>query len=535
MKEHIKKPQETKTTQGEDILKQRISVLETIALDVAQLLDLNKVLQSSLEKVIKVMGLDAGGIYLFDVQKNELNLLAHQGLNPDFIKKAAKVHLNQFPKWRKVRFGSIMITKDFSRDSEVSIEGTRQDGLLGFASIPLKARKRLLGYLNVAYRKDQVFDKKDVHFLSIVGNQIGIAIDNARLYQEIKESEEKYRTLIENPQEGVIILKNWSFLFFNLGFLKLIGYRESELLKKEFTSLVSHDHIQNFLDFQLTILNKQNENPSPIEISLISKSKKKIEVEVTGTPIIYKREKAVQYVLRDVTEKKRLEEQLIRSEKLALAGQVLAGITHEIRNPLASMYLSAQNLASYLKPNSIEEIEVQNILKAGQKINQLLERFLNFTRPEKPVFVHSNLNHLLDDAISLVSPQIQKKKINIHRVYSKNLPTLSLSAEQIGQVFVNILLNGIQAIEKKGTISIKTKHQREKGQIKVEIKDTGKGISPEVQKNIFDAFFSTKKKGIGLGLAVTARILEKFGITFSIDSKIGKGTTFHLTFPTKTQ
>jgi len=529
MRLFMKKTGKKRTKSREEVLKQRISVLETIALEVAQSLELDFVIKSAYEKVTELLEIDGGGIYVHNEDKNVVEMVVHKGLPVKFLEKVRKVPPDQFKKWGGQKIGDVKVTTYY--DSAPAVQGTGGLGFYGVAIIPLKAKKNILGYLNVGYRKERAFSEDDIHFLSIVGNQIGTAIENARLYKEMKESEEKYRNLIENSQEGVIILRNNCLVFFNSGFIKLSGYSESELLKIDFPDIVTENQRQKFYDFQKSLTKKSSTQPAVIEITLITKNEKTIDAEITGASINYNSVLCHQYILRDVTEKKKLEDQLIRSEKLALAEQILTGIAHEIKNPLASMCLSAQNLTTYSRVNETAVAEIQNIMNAGQKINRHLEQFLNFARPEKPIFAPCNIHQLLDEAVSLVLPHIRETDVLLQKHYADNSPHVLLNAEQIVQVFVNILLNAVQAIEKQGKILIETRYIRKKQHINVEIKDTGKGMTPDVRKKIFDPFFSTKKKGTGMGLSVTAKILEKYGIDINVESNPGTGTLFSMFFP----
>lgn len=229
-----------------------------------------------------------------------------------------------------------------------------------------------------------------------------------------------------------------------------------------------------------------------------------------------------------------------RADRLASLGTLIAGLAHEIRNPLVSIKTFTQ-----LLPERMDDEEFRNYfltVASGEidRLTTLINELLGFAKPTEPNLKGENVNSIIDKMEFLISTEAKKKNIVITKNYSPNLPPVMADAEQIKQVLLNILLNGMQAIEgEKGQVWIETRVARvarESGIepfVQIEIRDNGVGISKENLDHIFDPFFTTRPEGSGLGLAITYQIVHEHGGFIDVESEIGKGTSFRVNFPLK--
>ncbi|MCK9294755.1 MAG: ATP-binding protein [Desulfobulbaceae bacterium] len=240
-----------------------------------------------------------------------------------------------------------------------------------------------------------------------------------------------------------------------------------------------------------------------------------------------------------------LKDQCLRmqqTERLAVVGELAAGLAHEVKNPLAGIKVSIEVLANEL-PLEQEDREVfLRIINEIYRIETLLKSLLSYARPPEPETAPLDLHQLLDTTIksagySLINPANTAKlikEIEIVKKFSPELPPVIADRGQIQQVFLNLMLNAIDAIPAKGTITITT--QKESNHtVQISITDTGKGMSPENMNKIFNPFFTTKPKGTGLGLAICKRLIELHNGTIHVSSTPGEGTTFYITIPEKPQ
>jgi signal transduction histidine kinase len=234
--------------------------------------------------------------------------------------------------------------------------------------------------------------------------------------------------------------------------------------------------------------------------------------------------------MRDVTEQKRQEKEDERLGRLAALGELSAVIAHEIRNPLSGVGISAQALSRALHPGDFHESNLKNILKGIRKVDDVIKGLLDFATPKDPILTPTSVNMVIEDALFFSVPQAYEGDIVIEKYLARRLPTVLLDPEQIKRVFINIILNALQAMRPGGVLRLRTS-KTPQGQVVVRIADTGTGVPPAHLKRIFDPFFTTKSQGAGLGLSISRTILEKHHASITCDSREGQGTTFTIVFP----
>ena len=254
--------------------------------------------------------------------------------------------------------------------------------------------------------------------------------------------------------------------------------------------------------------------------------------------------------IRDITRRKRMEELMVRVDKLASLGELSAGIAHEIRNPLAGIKTSVQVLAKRWMTGS-EKVLIDGVLCEIDRLNKIIADLLNFSRPTSPLLTPVDISVALEKSLDLVSEKIKKSGIQLIREYEQNLSHVIIDKLQIQQVFLNLLLNAIKAMPGGGNLTISRKMIRDRSKIKEKIpaintlefahekrfveitfKDTGHGIEKENLSKAFDPFYTTDPSGTGLGLSIVHKLLEKNNSYIHIESIKGKGTSVTLFFPT---
>jgi PAS domain S-box-containing protein len=243
------------------------------------------------------------------------------------------------------------------------------------------------------------------------------------------------------------------------------------------------------------------------------------------------------HVIRDMTEKKKVEEALQRTEQLKLVGEWSAELAHEIKNPLAGIKGSMDVLLQ--EPNIAEEDKAL-IRKAADEIRRielLIKSLLNFAKPPQLQLLQTDINDLLDKTLSfsLNHPSLAggaSRPIKIIKDFDQNLPETLADPMQLQQVFLNLMLNAVEAMPDGGALAVKTSYDEEMQAVNIAIADTGKGIENSMLDQIFQPFFTTKRKGSGLGLAVTRRLIEEHGGDVYVESTPEKGTVFNISLRT---
>jgi two-component system NtrC family sensor kinase len=230
-------------------------------------------------------------------------------------------------------------------------------------------------------------------------------------------------------------------------------------------------------------------------------------------------------------QKARYDHLAIHTEKMSALGRMAAGIAHEINNPLAGILLFSSNLSKKVPEKSPLKEGLDIIMRETVRCKTIIQELLEFSRDREPQKEMVNPNMILEKALKILENEFHLHHIKIEKHLSADLQETMLDENQMEQVFVNLLLNAVQAIEEKGVITVTSRMDQNRGKALIEIEDTGGGIPPENMEKIFDPFFSTKPKGTGLGLAVSYAIVKNHGGNITAFSKAAEGARFMLEFP----
>lgn len=234
-------------------------------------------------------------------------------------------------------------------------------------------------------------------------------------------------------------------------------------------------------------------------------------------------------MMQDLSQVKQLEKDLRRSERLAALGKMAAGVAHELRNPLSSIKGLALLLQSKFSDDNQERKTADILVQEVERLNRSISELLDFARPQALQKVSVDIQKLLNKAISLLSIDAEASGVQIVTVLQGSFPMVQADEDKLNQVFLNLFLNGIQAMEFGGTLTVSTVKNNHR--IKVIVMDTGSGIDPENLGRVFDPYFTTKPDGTGLGMSMSAKIIEEHGGTITIKSEVGKGSSVTVEIP----
>ncbi len=232
---------------------------------------------------------------------------------------------------------------------------------------------------------------------------------------------------------------------------------------------------------------------------------------------------------------KQAREEAVRSEKMASVGLLAAGTAHEIGTPRASVMGYAEILASELEHDPTQADYLKRIMDGCNRIDRIVRGLLDYARPRAPSREQVDAGALLLDTVELLQHQGQLKKCTVETVVESALPLVTLDPYQLQQVFINLMMNGADAMESGGVMVTSATHNPVEDVVRIDIRDTGSGIKTENLSRIFDPFFTTKDpgRGTGLGLAIAARIMESFGGRILVESRPGEGSCFSLVLPVR--
>jgi nitrogen-specific signal transduction histidine kinase len=400
--------------------------------------------------------------------------------------------------------------------------------------IPFLRQGTLLGAVLLRHpHEPDAFTLGDMQLLEFLAGQTGLALENMYLRKAISDGRRKFKTLFDVVDvDGIEEQLYVHDLDYNLLIANTSKLRSHHLTPEQIAGQRCYQAFHH----------RDTPCPGcPARETFKTKKSAAVEVSFSESEKIFKTYTypltgkaghllGVVHYMRDVTEQKHVERENERMGRLAALGELSAVIAHEIRNPLSGVGISAQALSRSIHPGDFHESNLKNILKGIRKVDDVIKGLLDFANPKEPIFTHCSVNKVIEDALFFSAPQAQESQITIEKSLGKNLPLVFLDQEQIRRVFINIILNALQAMYPGGVLRIRTARGTVR-RVMVRISDTGTGIPPVILKRIFDPFFTTKSQGAGLGLSISRTILEKHHATITCDSQEGEGTIFTILFP----
>ena len=366
----------------------------------------------------------------------------------------------------------------------------------------------------------------------------GLMLEKVRLQRELIETKNFLESIVEKAGDAISVVDlEGEVLYWNEGAEKIYGYKKEEVLGKKLSLFLyprdeqSRGEEEKLIEKWMMQVREGKVVPN-VEVKRQTKEGKEIIVSMTISPLRDAEGKIIgaSRICKDITHLKKAEERLILAERLSSLGELTAGVAHELRNPLAGIKINTQILSRKKDLPEMEKKLLSSTQEGIEKIQKIVDDMLHFAKPKASHFKEEEINEVVEESLAIL--QTKLKKGNITSVFERGqgLLRLRIDIHQIQQVLINLMLNSIQAMEKGGTLTIRTFPENEGG-VGVELKDTGVGIPKSYLKKIFDPFFTTKSEGTGLGLSISLKILEKHRASIDAHSEEGKGSTFTIHFP----
>jgi len=349
----------------------------------------------------------------------------------------------------------------------------------------------------------------------------------------VKNIDETLKNIFLNIKEYALYAINLegNITYYGMGSEDMFGWKRDEIIFKHISSLHTYDDIAYKLPFMLEQV--KNFGRHELESYFINKDGYTFPVSLTVTKFMDSSGKMAGYIFmaKDITEKRKLEYQIFQSEKLAAVGQLVAGIAHEINNPV--FVISGRSELMLLNKSLTKGMraDLKIINSQVEQIRKLVNRFLTFTRKTPPNQEELDINTVVKCVLPLLAyHKLPSYDIKITRVFAKGLPKIKGDIHQLQEVFLNLLINAYQAMPNGGTLTIKTFRTADNF-VQIEINDTGCGIPADALKQLFMPFYSTKKEGTGLGLSICYNIIKNHNGSITVESQMDKGTTFIIKLP----
>jgi two-component system NtrC family sensor kinase len=427
------------------------------------------------------------------------------------------------------------------------VEKSLQIAPRSFLCAPLLAGEQPIGAVEMINKRGGSFTEYDQELLSLLATSMGDAIHSKRLIQQLKvvnidlqanqaellNSRNTLRALFDNiPASIYIVDRAYTLRAINWSRAQRAQTRPNQLVTR-----CCYEALFRRMDpcpgcrVAETLTHGESTRRSSRRKEI---GGEELEWEIGTYPIFDENGQVHQAIVleEDMTERIRLEASLAQSEKLAAVGQLAAGVAHEINNPLTAVIANAQLLQRSLPPDSDLQESIDLIVIAGGRAAQVVRNLLDFARKEQYRFEPTDVNETIRKALGLVQHEILSRSITLTFKPEERLPRLLASGDHLQGVWLNLLLNALDAFEgAPGQITVLTRQQE--GAIHVVFADNGKGIPEEYLPRIFEPFFTTKSpgRGTGLGLSVCHQIVRQHGGVILVESKPGKGTTFTVVLP----
>ncbi|PLX97651.1 MAG: hypothetical protein C0622_12600 [Desulfuromonas sp.] len=375
--------------------------------------------------------------------------------------------------------------------------------------------------------------KNEFKLLADSFNRMGHSLEQER--KNLVSMHRLYRTLFESAGEAICILSAeeenlGQIISVNQAACNMYGFELQELLSMNCMDLTAEESAEQFKEMIGKILAGEWVSRS---VSRTRKDGSSFPAEISAGPLELDGRRYILSLARDITERQQAHKELLRANQLSIAGQMAVGLGHEIKNPLAGIKATLEVLGEDLELDDYDRSMFERARGEVARMEKLLKSLLNYARPPQPHFDRVDINLLLEQTLKNVELTAAKSaglKVTFTRFLAVDLPQVDVDSAQLQQVFLNILINALDALEdKEGRIGVMTNVSL-KGVV-IEISDTGKGMDEATLAGIFNPFFTTKSKGTGLGLSICQRLIEQHGGSIEAESQVGKGTIFRIRLP----
>jgi PAS domain S-box-containing protein len=497
----------------------------------ASSLSLDQMLKEMIYSLNRFFKFEVFGIALIDGKK----LVLHPSFIGHSIKEVEKLELclgKGVTGWVAEK-GEPLLVNDVRNDPRYVVfdESIRSE-----VCVPLKVGQQVIGVIDAQSRALNTFSEDGLRLLKIAGGQIATVIENIRLRDEIKQSEERYRTVVESALDGVCAFgADYRLKFINRRFADILGFAREELINTDAREFLDEEGRKVVADREERRRRGITLSPS-FESTIFGKGGRMRNVEISARTIKDSREDmSTIAILKDITEKKKMEEELFRAEKLSAIAEMASGVAHDFNNALAAILGNTQLLLYTAQDQETKET-LRTIAKVAQDSAHTVRRLQDFTKKRGPQQLSSvDVNSVIKDSIEITKPkwkdEAQSKGVTIEIVSTfEEIPPVSGNDSEMRGVLTNMILNAIEAMPEGGKIEISTSKKR--GGVIIQISDTGVGIAEEAKKKIFEPFYTTKPfTNTGLGLSMSYGIIKRFGGEIEVVSELGYGTTFTIILP----
>lgn len=358
---------------------------------------------------------------------------------------------------------------------------------------------------------------------------IRYALERTTYLKALRANEKKYRSIFELSKDAVFIAdKALYFVDANAATSELLGYNIEELKSTSVQALMPDEADRKLLE---KILYEDGE-VNDLELELLTKSgERKICIFTLTAPVDATGQVNYQGLIHDITNLRRAEKANLMVEKLGAAGRLVRTLAHEVRNPLNNINMSVEQLISEPAVNEEASLFLDIIQRNSKRIGDLITELLDSSRPTELTFERCTLQAIMDESVTEALDRITLQHINVQIRYANEPCFLLANKEKLKIAFLNIIINGVEAMTNSGSGVLEIDIETADSLHTVIIKDNGCGIPEENISRLFEPYYTSKRNGMGLGLAATLNILQSHKAQIDVTSVVSAGTTFTISFP----
>ena len=509
-----------------------LAAINSVAVAIGRFSSLQEMLEYALDRVLDVVQTEAGGVYLLSEDREELNLVVHRGLPEALWRAIDHLKLGEGLSGRVALTGEPIVIRNLKDDSRLMHQVARDEGLRGFASVPLRSNFKTYGTLNVHTHADRVFSEEDVQLLTSMASQIGLAVANTRLFLELQASERKLRGLVANP-EDLIYLTDRRRRIVNAkpAFERMLGHDPDTASGSDRTILsFLHETDRERVGRQLAVMMHchafraeefRTQHATGEGFRWFSQPNVPLRDELGDLM-------GSERIAHDVTERRETQEQIANAERLADLGRMAANIAHEIRNPLGAIVNSIHALRHPRVAGDHRLLDI--ITEEAERLDGIITEFLMFARPPVGVPITCEVQELIETTVILFKRSGQLAgSVELRCGCPQDLPPVLADPNQLRQALWNLISNAVDATGVHGSVDIDASVSVDRQKVSISVTDDGPGVRDA--KRIFEPFCTTKARGTGLGLPIVASIVRHHGGVIRVDNIEGRGARFSFSIP----
>jgi PAS domain S-box-containing protein len=503
-------------------------------------LNLEGRIKAAIEEVANIFSLD--GICIF-IRKSDdrFHLRYSHGFSENvcFLSRVADLKSTEA---EVARQGKMAVIQDLRASGSKGLDVLQQEGIKSLVYIPIADKgKTTFGVIRAASRSVNHFGPNELRSLELIANRIGVAIENSILEQDIQQKASFQTKLISSSNDGIVATDaQWKTVIFNPAAESIFGYAEDEMIRKKGIREIYPSEIMETFERGAASADADQWSLPWQDAVIQAKDGQQIPVRFSGT-ILRQAHKMVGTVafFQDLREIKRLEKELVNAERLAAVGQTVAGMAHCVKNILHGLKGGSYMINIGLAKDNSEKLQTgwKMVQRNIARTSDLVQDLLSYSKEREPQLESCRPNEIAEEVIELMREVAQEDHVILEMALSSKIDEVILDERSLHRSLLNLVSNAIDACRddpnpgKTHKVTLTTALDPD-NMIRFDVQDNGSGMSDEVKAKLFSSFFSTKgPQGTGLGLLVTAKLIEEHNGTISVDSQLNQGTTFSIRLP----